>query len=107
MDISGKTRIYTKDFNGKKLYSTGISRKEQDGTYKNMYVSVQFRQGVEIEDKTDINIINGFLSFYETKEGLSKVKKVVLDFECENKKEIFEVNQITDNAIFTNDELPF
>ena len=101
MNIIGKTRIYTKDFNGKKLYSTGINRKEEDGTYKNMYVSVQFRQGIEIEDKTDINITNGFLSFYETKEGLSKIKAVILDFEKEE--------EIDGNDVFelTPEDLPF
>lgn len=99
MNISGKTRIYAKDFNGKKLYSTGINRKEEDGTYKNMYVSVQFRQGIEIEDKTTINVTNGFLSFYEDKNGMPKIKLVVLEFESEYSNQ--------EEETIANDMLPF
>ena len=37
-------------------YSTAISNKNQDGEYENMYLSVQLPKGVELENKTMIEI---------------------------------------------------
>ena len=85
MDISGKTRIYRKDFDGKPVYSTSISRKNQDGKYENMYIQIQLPKDIVLEDKTDINITKGFISWYKTKDGLSKIKFVIMEYETEEK----------------------
>ena len=96
MRITGETMIFK---NEKGMYNTTISNKKEDGTYENMRISVNFRKGVEIEDKTKINIKDGFLSFWKNKDGLPQVKLVIMDFE--------EVN--TDGFQISNDEsdLPF
>jgi len=78
MKISGETMIF-KNENG--FYTTSISRKKEDGTYENMKMFVNFRNGIEVANKTKINIKDGFISFYKNKAGLSQVKLVVLDFE--------------------------
>ena len=78
MQVSGKTRIFKNEYNGNTFYNTSISRKLEDGTYKNMSVSVQFRKGEETEG--EIEIKDGFLTFYEDKNGMSKVKVVVLEY---------------------------
>lgn len=65
-------------------YSTAISNKNQEGQYDKMYVSVQLPKGVELENKTMIEIQNGFISFYKTKEGLPKLKLVIMEFTTEN-----------------------
>ena len=96
MRITGETMIFK---NEKGMYNTTISNKKEDGTYENMRISVNFRKGIEIEDKTKINIKDGFLSFWKNKDGLPQVKLVIMDFE--------EVN--TDGFQISNDEsdLPF
>ena len=96
MRISGETMIFK---NEKGMYNTTISNKKEDGTYENMRISVNFRKGIEIEDKTKINIKDGFLSFWKNKDGLPQIKLVIMDFE--------EVN--TDGFQISNDEsdLPF
>lgn len=77
MKITGETMIFKNDIG----YSTSISNKKEDGTYENMSISVNFRKGVELENKTKINITDGFLSFYKTKNDEKKLKLVVMDFE--------------------------
>ena len=79
MNITGRTLIFKSNYG----YSTTISTKNQDETYNKMYVSVQLPKGVEIENKTFIEITKGFLSFYSTKEGLPKIKIVVMDYNIE------------------------
>lgn len=77
MKITGKTIIFKNDIG----YSTSISNKKEDGTYENMSISVNFRKGVELENKTKINITDGFLSFYKTNNDEKRLKLVVMDFE--------------------------
>ena len=79
MNITGRTLIFKSNYG----YSTTISTKNQDGTYKKMYVSVQLPKGVELENKTFIEITSGFLSFYTDKNGIPKIKIVVMDFNQE------------------------
>lgn len=79
-------------------YSTTISRKNQDGEYERMYVSVQLPKNIELENKTVIEITNGFLSFYNTKDGLSKIKIVVREFTTnEEQKYIQEEREAIQN----------
>lgn len=77
MKITGETMIFKNDIG----YSTSISNKKEDGTYENMSISVNFRKGVELENKTKINITDGFLSFYKTKNDEKRLKLVVMEFE--------------------------
>jgi len=96
MRITGETIIFK---NEKGMYNTTISNKREDGTYENMRISVNFKKGIEVENKTKINIKDGFLSFWKNKDGLPQVKLVIMDFE--------EVN--TEGFQVSNDEsdLPF
>ena len=43
-----------------------------------MRLAVQFRKGEEAEG--DIEITNGFLSFYKTKEGMPTMKLIILEY---------------------------
>jgi hypothetical protein len=97
MKITGKTIIFKNDIG----YSTSISNKKEDGTYENMSISVNFRKGVELENKTKINITDGFLSFYKTKNDEKRLKLVVMDFE--------QADKIDGNDVFelTSEDLPF
>ena len=56
--------IFRKDFNGKPVYSIGLSKKDKDGNYVNGYMSCNFKQGTDIPDKSKIKIKNAWISFY-------------------------------------------
>ena len=90
MKITGETMIFKND----KGYSTTISNKKEDGTYENMFIAVNFKRGIDMQNKTKINILDGFLSFYKTKEGYPKLKLVITSFTTTNIEE-------------TADDLPF
>lgn len=101
MNVIGQTMI----FKGEYGYSTAISKKNEDGTYDKMYLSIQLPKETELENKTKINITNGFLTFYKTKEGLPKPKIVVMQFESEYRE---QSEDITDDIIsFDGSDLPF
>lgn len=52
-----------------------------------MYLNVQLPKGVELENKTNIEITKGFLSFYQTKEGLPKIKIVVMEYKIDEEEQ--------------------
>lgn len=73
--------IFVKEYNGKKYYKVGLSRKKQDGTYENGYVDIQFKQGIEFENKDQIYIKNAFLTFYKSKDKATIPYIFVMEFE--------------------------
>lgn len=99
MRITGDVYIW-KNENGR--YTTSISNKKEDGSYDRVYVQVQFRKGVELENKTKINIKDAFLTFFRTQEGNIVYKIVVLDFEQEGDAKEPEVGYETSAS-----DLPF
>lgn len=90
MNILGKTMIFKSEYG----YSTAISKKNQEGQYDKMYLSVQLPKGIELENKTMIEITKGFLSFYNTKDGLPKIKIVVMEFSKEENEEILNPSEL-------------
>ena len=93
MKVTGETIIFKND----KGYSTSISNKKEDGTYDNMFISVNFQKGIEVANKTKINILDGFMSFYKNKNGQAVPKLVVMSFETENQENnSFEINDPSD-----------
>ena len=100
MKITERTRIFKNEYGN---YSTSISNRKEDGTYENMYIAVNFKKGVEVANNTVIDIKNGFLGFYKTKEGLPKLKIVVMEFEV-----LQEAQTQNNNMLSTDDDdLPF
>ena len=92
--------IFVKEYNGKKYYKVGLSRKKQDGTYENGYVDIQFKQDVEIQNKERIYLKNAFLTFYKSKDKATIPYIFVMDFErmedaIEHSKETDIVKQET------------
>lgn len=79
MNITGKAMIFKSEYG----YSTTISNKNQEGQYDRMYVQVQLPKGVELDNKTMIEITDGFLSFYKDKNGMPKLKIVVMKYDQE------------------------
>jgi len=82
MDINanGKAMVFRKEFTKKDgttfaRYSTSKGAKQRDGSYKNVWYSLRFRNGVDVPNKTQINIIESWADydFYE-KDGKEQVK---------------------------------
>lgn len=98
MNVIGKTKIFKND----KGYTTSIGSKREDGSYDNMYLSVTFKKGLsEVENGANINITNGFLTFWKDKNGLAHPKIVIMGYQLENEG---DVNIIEG---YDKDDLPF
>lgn len=79
-----KVRIYSKEktYSGGTFYtySMGVSSKDANGDWVNGFLDVQFKKGVVIPNKTDINIKNAFPTVREYN-GKSYVSWFIMDYE--------------------------
>lgn len=64
IDDSKERMIFRNEYNGKALYSIGISHKKQDNTYENGSINCRFPKDVDIPNKTRIKIHSAWLDFY-------------------------------------------
>lgn len=71
MNLVSNTKhiIFVKDFEGKEIYSMGLSKKDMAGNYINGYMPCKFRKGEHIPNKSLIIIKEAWLDFnvYEKK----------------------------------------
>lgn len=105
MNVIGRSKIFKKVFDDGKIgYSTSISNKNEDGKYMYMYIPVKLPKGTELEDKTNIEIKKGFLTFYTTKDGKNQLKLVVMDFES---RAYDESQTLPEVEVTSGDDLPF
>ena len=56
--------IFRNEKDGKIYYSTGLSKKNQDGKYTSGYIPCRFPKDANIENKTKIKILNAWLDFW-------------------------------------------
>lgn len=103
MNITGKTLIFKNDYG----YTTTISKKNQNGEYERMYISVQLPKGIELENKTKINITKAFLSFYKNKQGSPQIKVVVMEYKTNEEVQEREAIQNEDSYEMNFGNLPF
>lgn len=104
MNISGEIMVFKNEYG----YSTSISNKNQNGEYDKMYLNVQLPRGVELENRTKINITKGFLSFYKNKQGLPQIKVVVMEYQTSEEAQEREAIQNEQNYNYDfGDDLPF
>ena len=82
MNVTGDTKIYRKDFNGRPSYSRCIASQEynngQKGDWIRTYESVQFPKGTDIPDRSIVRI-KGFEATYNSKNGVQR-KLVVQEY---------------------------
>ena len=80
--------IFRNEYNGRPIYSIGLSKKNKDGNYENGYMTVNFKEGTDIADKSKIKIKSAWLSFYlKDKKTIPTI--FINDYELvENKKEV-------------------
>lgn len=86
-----KTIYKYKTKDGKEFYSIGLSKKKQDGSYENGFISCRFKKDVQLENKTKIQIKSAWLDFY-VKERITNPYIFINEFEIleENKQEPVE-----------------
>lgn len=82
MDVTGRTKIYRKDFNGRPSYSRAISSQEykdgKKGDWITDFETVQFPKGADIPDRSIVEL-KGFEAVYNSKNG-AKRKLVVTEY---------------------------
>jgi hypothetical protein len=61
--------IFRNDNNGRISYSTTISKKNPSGEWEQAYIGIQFKNGVNFQNRAKIQIQEAWLSFYKTKDG--------------------------------------
>lgn len=103
-NVTGTTKIFAHENNGRKNYSTALSKKQQDGTWDYGYINVQFRKGVDISDRQRIEIKNGWLTFYKTRDGKTVPYIFVNEFEFV-REELQEA--MPDNFSAIQEDVPF
>ena len=115
--------IFAKEYQGKKYYKVGLSKKKQDGSYENGYIDVQFKKGEEFENKEQIYFKNAFLTFYKTKDKATMPYIFVMEYERigdtikhsketdivkeEVKDDFVDFGKEINDIEFTDDDLPF
>ena len=113
INISGEFMVFRNEHDGANgkwyTYTTTVSGKKMDGTYtKPVNKTVRFRKGVVLENKTKINVSNGFVSAreYVNKNG-EEVREdyyFVLDFDIVGGGNYGAQEQYT---AMTMDDVPF
>ena len=91
---SNNTMIFKKEDNGKVHYRAGLSTKNVKGEYETAYIDARLPKGVELENKTKINITKGFLSFYNYTDKEDKkhtIWYIVVQEFTQEKQEVYEV----------------
>lgn len=104
MNVTGRTKIYRKDFNGKPVYSRAISSQEykdgQKGDWITVYEPVQFPKGTDIADKAIVEVTNGFEATYKSKDE-NKRKLVVMEYK------VLDGEQPKGFSAINNEDIPF
>ena len=54
-------KVFAHESDYGKMYSTGISKKDQNGNWKTSYITIYFQKGVEVADGTNIEIEHSWL----------------------------------------------
>lgn len=82
MQVSGQTKIYKKDFNGRPSYSRCIASQEykdgKKGDWIRVYESVQFPKDADIPDRSIVEV-KGFEATYNSRNGAQR-KLVVTEY---------------------------
>ena len=57
-------KVFENEYNGKKFYKIGISKKDRDGNYINGYIDAQFRKEAKVDTSKKIYIQDAWLDFF-------------------------------------------
>lgn len=110
--INKKVIIYKFENNGKVAYTMKVAKKKQDGTYENGFKPIRFKKDIDLKNRTEIIIKEGWEDFF-TKDNKTYWYFFINKFELAN--ELEAIKQVQDNQIFPKEkpyneepeELPF
>lgn len=112
MNVTGDTKIYRKDFNGRPSYSRCIASQEykdgKKGDWIRMYEPVQFPKGTEIPDRSIVRL-EGFEAVFDSKYGVRR-KLVVQKYEImDEPKQYYDrtAEQEVYEGFVETDDIPF
>lgn len=77
---TGPATVFRHDKNGRAFYSIPVSRQNSEGDTEFAYKLVQFKKGVDLADRTKIEIRNGWETFYKNKDGEDVFYVFISDF---------------------------
>lgn len=77
---TGPATVFRHDKNGRTFYSVAVSRKNSEGESIFGYKLVQFKRGVDVADRTKIDIQNAWESFYLNQDGEAVFYVFIADF---------------------------
>ena len=109
MNISNEkpVMIFASEYNGKRYYKVGLSKKDLDGNYIKGYKDVRFRNDVTLHNQTKIIIKKAWLDFY-IKEKKTIDYIFISEFEVvEDAKVEAEPKEYFTECTNDDDELPF
>lgn len=104
--------VFVKEFDNRKIYNIGLSKKNKAGGYDNGYIQARFKKDVEIANKTRIKVKESWLSF-NVNENKTFPFVFINDFEVlseENPyKEMGEKikTEVQQQIEITDEDLPF
>lgn len=103
--------VFRNDYNGYSYYKIGVSKKSQNGEWQNGYIRCQFKNGVNIENKTKIYIKKAWISFYlkdkETVPYIFISEFETVDETIEKAKNDVAVEQTVNNMTKQEESDPF
>lgn len=107
--------VFLNDYQGKELYSIGLSKKDMNGNYINGYMTCRFKKDIHLKNKTTIKIKQAWIDFYlKDKKTIPYI--FINDFEIVNESTAIEENkevekdpyeQMGEEIELTDNDLPF
>lgn len=99
--INKKFRVFRYEKDGRVAYTIGASKKNKEGKYDNAYKPVRFRKDVNLANKTEIIIKEGWEDFtnYTDGFGATKTKWYYFINKFEMASDMDAIKQVQDSMI--------
>ena len=102
--------VYRNDYNGKALYSIKISKKDEQGNWVNGFINCRFKKGVDIKNKTSIEIKDALLDFYNKDKTTNLylfINEYIIIDKKNNNEEVDPFAEMGKQIEIDDGELPF
>ena len=73
-------KVFEKEYDGKKYYRIGLTKKDANGNYINGYIDARFRKDADVDTSKKIYLQDCWLDFY-VKDKITKVYVFINAFE--------------------------
>lgn len=116
--VTGTTMVFRHDREGRASYTIKLGHKNISGEFDNAWLYCKFRKGVEIDDRSIIDIKKGWLEFYPvkftvigrdgkpTEKAYEKFGVFISEFDVVGTNEPV-YNEPADSFAMANEDIPF